>query len=72
MSDGTEYPDDVVTRTARPASTEEVMEFLVALEFAWGIIANSSGGDWRKESAEWQEAAAKWRDKHYYPLLDRF
>lgn len=35
---------------------------LDALELAWGIIANASGGDWTKESPEWQAAAARWRD----------
>jgi len=32
------------------------------LEWAWALIANASGGDWRKESPEWKEAAVKWRD----------
>jgi hypothetical protein len=27
---------------------------------AWGIIANVSGGDWSKQTAEWQEAAQAW------------
>lgn len=33
------------------------------LEAAWGIIANSSGGDWKKETIIWQTAAARWRDE---------
>lgn len=33
-----------------------------SIETAWGIIANVSGGDWEKQSAEWQQAAARWRD----------
>jgi hypothetical protein len=41
------------------------------LELAWGIIANASGGDWTKETAEWQEAAAKWRDKYWRVLYWR-
>lgn len=32
---------------------------------AWGIIANVSGGDWKKQSPEWQEAAERWRDKRF-------
>lgn len=34
-------------------------------EWGWSIIANSSGGDWTKESKEWQEAAAKYRDQFH-------
>lgn len=33
-----------------------------ALETAWGIIANASGGDWTKQSEEWRGAAERWRD----------
>lgn len=40
-----------------------------ALERAWGIIANASGGDWQKESPEWQDAAARFRDEVYHPSL---
>jgi len=35
------------------------------LDYAWGIIANASGGDWKKESKDWQEAAARWRDTYH-------
>lgn len=35
------------------------------LEWAWTIIANVSGGDWKKQSNEWQEVAAKWRDQYH-------
>ena len=34
----------------------------LAIELAWGIIANVGGGDWDKETKEWKEAAIKWRD----------
>jgi len=37
-------------------------------EIAWGIIANVSGGDWSKQSAEWREAAERWRDKYHASL----
>ena len=36
-----------------------------ALDFAWGIIANVSSGDWTKQTPEWQEAATKWRDAYW-------
>jgi hypothetical protein len=39
------------------------------IEFAWGVIANASGGNWEKESAEWRGAAARWRDQ-YHRYLD--
>jgi hypothetical protein len=38
------------------------------LEWAWSIIANASGGDWSKESADWQAAAARWRDEWHQTL----
>lgn len=34
------------------------------LEIAWGVIANASGGDWKKEPKDWQEAAVRWRDMY--------
>lgn len=34
-----------------------------AVEGAWGLIANVSGGDWTKQSEEWQAAAKRWRNK---------
>lgn len=34
------------------------------LEAAWGIIANVSGGDWKKQDDGWQAAAASWRDTY--------
>lgn len=37
-------------------------------ELAWGLIANASGGDWRRESAEWRRAAERWREE-YHALL---
>ena len=47
-------------------------EYLDHLELAWGIIANSSGGDWSRESKKWQEAARKWRDMYHHILDKRF
>ncbi len=35
-----------------------------AAEMLWVVLANVSGGDWEKQSAEWQEAAARWRDNY--------
>jgi arylsulfatase A-like enzyme len=44
-----------------------------AAEMLWVVLANVSGGDWTKQSAEWQEAAARWRDNYFAALaeLDR-
>jgi hypothetical protein len=39
-----------------------------AAEMLWVVLANVSGGDWTKQSAEWQEAAARWRDNYYAAL----
>ena len=41
------------------------------LEFAWGVIANVSGGDWKKQSPEWQEAVIRWREQ-YHQILDEY
>lgn len=38
--------------------------FVEAVETAWGIIANASGGNWDKESKDWKEAAERWRDQY--------
>ena len=35
-----------------------------AAEMLWVVLANVSGGDWTKQSADWQEAAARWRDNY--------
>lgn len=35
------------------------------LELAWGLIANSYGGDWDKATEEWKTAAEKWRDEYH-------
>jgi hypothetical protein len=36
-----------------------------AAEMLWVVLANVSGGDWTKQSAEWREAAARWRDNYF-------
>ena len=33
------------------------------LMLAWGVIANTSGGNWSLQSEDWKQAAARWRDK---------
>ena len=38
------------------------------IEYAWGIIANVSGGDWDSQAETWRYAAEKWRDQ-YHELL---
>lgn len=45
-------------------------ELLDALEIAWGVIANASGGNWKNEPPQWQEAACRWRGE-YFKLLER-
>ena len=35
-----------------------------AAEMLWIVLANVSGGDWKKQTPEWQEAAARWRDNY--------
>lgn len=45
------------------ALQETRWSYLDALESAWGIIANSYGGDWTNGSPDWKKSAAKWRDE---------
>ena len=35
------------------------------LELAWGLIANSYGGNWELANDEWRGAAERWRDKYH-------
>lgn len=35
------------------------------LEAAWGIIANTYGGDWELASDDWKDAAERWRDNYH-------
>lgn len=41
-----------------------------ALELAWGIIANVSGGNWNEQTVDWKKAAERWRDEHWHPALE--
>lgn len=41
-----------------------------AAEMLWTVVANVSGGDWTKQSAEWQTAAARWRDAYHKALAN--
>lgn len=45
--------------------------FLTALEIAWGLIANVSGGNWKEQDPEWVSATEKWRDTQFHPILAR-
>lgn len=40
------------------------------LETAWGIIANSYGGNWDKATDDWRGAAERWRDEYHKTLPD--
>lgn len=53
-----------------PFHREQEKELLDQLDWAWGVIANASNGDWQKESKTWQLAAAAWRG-HYHKLLQK-
>ena len=41
----------------------------VALELAWGIIANAYGSDWSLAHADWHGAAIRWRDNYRENLI---
>ena len=40
------------------------------IDLAWGLIANTNGGDWEKVSPEWKAAAEEWRDEHFHPNVE--
>ena len=50
----------------------EMVELLKGLddaaEMLWATLANVSGGDWDKQSAEWRGYAEKWRDNYFVVL----
>ncbi|HET7321178.1 MAG TPA: hypothetical protein VFI96_01705, partial [Longimicrobiaceae bacterium] len=58
-------------RARMETQTIEVARLMDALEVAWSIIANVSGGDWDAQSEYWVDAAERWRDFHWHPALDR-
>lgn len=41
-----------------------------AAEMLWVMLANVSGGDWTKQTAEWQDGAAKWRNHYFVARTD--
>lgn len=41
---------------------EDLEEMKSAAEYLWIVLANTSSGDWSKQSSEWQTAAARARD----------
>lgn len=49
----------------------EVERYSEALQAAWGLLANVSGGDWEQQSSEWQEAMRRWRDTYLTLLVQR-
>ena len=38
----------------------------LAIELAWGLIANAYGGDWNSAPKEWRKAAERWRDTYWH------
>lgn len=46
------------------AAKESAEKDKLLLELAWGLLANVSGGDWKKQSEQWQRGASNWRG-HY-------
>lgn len=39
-----------------------------AVESAWGVIANVSGGNWAEQRLDWREVAIRWRDEQFHPV----
>lgn len=66
--------DMIVKSTERPnddSISQDESERL--LDAAWGIIANSYGGDWdlASEASGWKNAAEAWRDDYHNLLPNR-
>ena len=51
-------------KAGNAALQERINQLSMAIELAWGLIANVGEGDWDLESSEWQKAAHKWWDKY--------
>lgn len=45
--------------------TQNERDLLEAGEMLWIVLANTSMGDWTKQSQEWQEAARRWADNFH-------
>jgi hypothetical protein len=43
----------------------EIKKMKDAGEFLWIVLANSSGGNWEKETPEWRLYAARARDQYH-------
>ena len=39
------------------------------LESAWGLIANSYGGDWELANPDWRLAAERWREEYWHKVV---
>lgn len=61
---------EINAESARPGSPAG-QQMADAAEMLWVVLANVSGGDWTKQSADWQEAAAQWRDNYFGALSDQ-
>lgn len=46
-------------------TTQNLRNMWSAAEMLWVMLANVSGGDWSKQSAEWQHYAGVWRDNYH-------
>lgn len=60
--------EEAVDSLIAAAREEGAAQMLEAAERLWGVVANVSGGNWEKQSAEWQEAAIKARDLFHAAL----
>lgn len=39
-------------------------------EWAWGVIANVCGGNWKREDVRWVSAAESWRENYHRLVID--
>lgn len=66
---GLEMDTDKMQKTINRLTTE-CSRRLDAMEIAWGLIANSYGGDWELANKDWRNAAIRWRDNQWHPILN--
>lgn len=58
-------PGSIGAFAARDTAVARLAKAHVALDLAWGLVANAGGGNWDRESLEWKEAAERWRDEFW-------
>lgn len=68
LEDFLKFPHEGGLSSDIRAALQRESKQAVALDLAWGLVANAGGGNWDRESPEWKAAAEKWRDD-FWPQI---